>query len=296
MSRLDVTRRIAALDPVRDHVRIVHYLAGWEFPWDFVRALELALYRTFCVPRVSALLDHTREFHDRPQRRYDDTALLMAEILEWGYDGERGREAIRRINRYHRHYDIANEDFLYVLTTFHLEPLRWIDRFGWRRLSDGEREASYVFWREVGRRMAIRDIPPTRAAFEAWSAAHERAHFRYADTNRRVAESTRELFAGWFPRPLRPLVRVGIHAMLDEPMRDAFGFAPPPRGVRALVRGALRARARALRLLPAATRKDFLTGRPQRSWPDGYPIAQLGPPPLLDRERGREREATLRGG
>jgi hypothetical protein len=292
MSRHDVTRRIAALDPERDHARILHYLVGWEFPWDYVRALEMALYRTFAVPRVSALLDRTREFHDRPQRRYDDTALLVAEILEWGYDGERGREALRRINRSHRHYDIPNEDFLYVLMTFHTEPVRWIDRFGWRRLTEAERDASYYFWREVGRRMAIRDIPPTRAAFEAWGAAYERAHFRYADANQRVATATRELFAGWFPRPLRPLVRVGIHAMLDAPLLDAFGFPRAPRAVRALATGALRARARVLRLLPARTRKDFLTGRPQRSRPNGYRIAELAPPPLLARERERAREGA----
>jgi hypothetical protein len=281
MGRYDITRRIASLDPDRDHVEIMHYLAGWEFPWDHHRALELALYRTYCVPRTSALLDQTGEFHVRPQRRYDDTALLMAEILEWGYDSERGREALRRINRFHRRYDIANEDFLYVLSTFLLEPIRWIDRFGWRRMTEGERHASYVFWREVGRRMAIRDIPPSPEAFEAWSLAHERAHFRYADVNRRIAESTRELFASWFPRPLRPVVRVAIYGMLDEAMLDAFGFPRPPRGVRPLLNGALRTRARVLRLFPARKRKHFFTGRPTRSWPDGYRISDIGPPPLL---------------
>jgi hypothetical protein len=280
MGRHDIARHIASLDPERDHVEIVHYLVGWEFPWDWVRALEMALYRTFCVPSVSRLLDRTREFHDRPQRRYDDTALLMAEIMEWGYDSERGKEALRRTNRFHRHYEIPNEDFLYVLTTFHLEPIRWMDRYGWRRLTEAERDASYCFWREVGRRMAIRDIPPTRAAFEAWSARHEQLRFAYDDANHRVATSTRELFVSWAPRPLRPLVRVGIHALLDDAMLDAFGFRPAPRAVRSLVAGALRMRGRALRLFPARRRKHFITGQPQRSWPNGYRIGELGPPPL----------------
>ncbi len=39
--------------------------------------------------RISALLDATREFRDRPQRRYDDTALLMAEMA--GYEAARFR-------------------------------------------------------------------------------------------------------------------------------------------------------------------------------------------------------------
>jgi len=281
MRRHALARRIAALDAERDHAQIVHYLAGFEFPWDFVRALEMALYRTFCVPTTSRLLDATGEFQHRPQRRYDDTAILMAEIMEWGYDSERGRESLRRVNRFHRHYDIANDDFLYVLTTFHTEPIRWIDRFGWRRMTAHEQDASYFFWREVGRRMAIRDIPPTRAAFEQWGADHERTHFRYDDANRRVATSTRELFASWFPRPTRPLVRAGIHAMLDEPMRAAFGFPHPLPGMRTLVAGALRARGLALRAFPPRRHKGFLTTKPQRSWPGGYRIEELGPPPLL---------------
>ena len=129
--------------------------------------------------------------------------------------------------------------------------------------------------------MAIRDIPPTHEAFEAWSAAHERARFRYDDANNRIATATRELFVGWAPRPLRPLVRTAIHGMLDDPMREAFGFPAPPAIVRALVTGSLRARARVLRFMPASRRKDFITGKPQRSWPQGYQIADLGPPPLV---------------
>lgn len=282
MSRYDITKRIAALDPERHHVQIIHYLVGWEFPWDYIRALEMALYRTFCNPTTSAVLVGSGEFEKRPQRRYDDTSLLMAEIMEWGYDSERGREALARINRFHGHYKISNDDFLYVLSTFHLEPIRWIERFGWRRLTENEKLASYYFWREVGTRMNIRDIPPTHAAFEAWSVAHERAHFRYHEANRRIGTATRELFVGWAPRPLHAIVRVAIHGMLDDVMLESFGFPKAPALVRSLVTGALRLRARVLRLFPARTTKDFITAKPQRTWPHGYRIDQLGPPPLLD--------------
>jgi len=288
MGRYDITRRIASLDPERDHVQIIHYLVGWEFPWDYIRALEMALYRTFCSPTTSAILVQSGEFESRPQRRYDDTSLLMAEIMEWGYDSDRGREALRRVNRFHGRYKIANEDFLYVLSTFHLEPIRWVERFGWRRLTDAEVQASFYFWREVGRRMAIRDIPENHAAFERWSLEHERRRFAYSDANKRIATATRELFVSWAPRFLSPVVRVAIHGLLDETMLNSFGFPHPPRAVRTLVTGALRTRARVLRLLPARTSKNFITGRPQRTWPKGYEISQLGPPPLLKAEESRQ--------
>jgi hypothetical protein len=56
------------------------------------RALKLALYRTYCVPSITALLDKTGEFYKRTQKRYDDTALIVAEIAKWGYESERGRQ------------------------------------------------------------------------------------------------------------------------------------------------------------------------------------------------------------
>jgi uncharacterized protein (DUF2236 family) len=287
MGRYDIARRIATLDPERDHAQIMHYLAGYEFPWDYIRALEMALYRTFCAPTTSALLDQTREFHERPQRRYDDTALLMGEIVEWGYDSDRGKESLRRINRFHRTYDIANEDFLYVLSTFHLEPVRWIGRFGWRSLTPNEVRASYFFWREVGRRMNIRDIPPDHEAFETWSLEHERTHFAYSDANKRVATATRELFVSWAPRPLHGIVRTAIHSLLDDTMRTCFGFPAAPKSMTTFVTAALRTRGRLLRLFPGHTRKQFITTKPQRSWPTGYAISDLGPPPLIAAERKR---------
>ena len=47
---------IATLDPVADAAEIHRITAAYEFPWDYQRALELALYRTYCVPSVSEVL------------------------------------------------------------------------------------------------------------------------------------------------------------------------------------------------------------------------------------------------
>ena len=186
------------------------------------------------MPGISALLDQTGEFRLRAQKRYDDTALLIAEMTEWGYDSERRRAALRQMNRIHGRFAIANDDYLYVLTTFIFEPIRWIDRFGWRGLSRHERLAQVQFWREVGRRMGIRDIPDTYIALEQYNVTYERERFRFCETNRRVEEATRDLFLSWFLAPLRPLLKPGIYALLEEPALDAFGFPHPPGWLRRL--------------------------------------------------------------
>jgi hypothetical protein len=278
--RFDVLREIERLDPVRDHQRIVHLSFGYDFPWDSIRALEIALYRTYCAPSISALLDRTGEFRTATQRRYDDTSLLIAEICRGGYESGRGREALDRMNWAHRHYRIANDDFLYVLSTFIYQPVAWIDAVGWRPTCGNEKLAYYYFWREVGTRMGITDIPGSYEAFAQWSLAYERDRFRFADTNQRVGSSTRELFVSWFPRLAAPLVRYSIYAMLDDPMIAAFGFPRPLPLTRPLLQRALKLRGRLVRYLPARRTPHFFTDSPTRTHPNGYEIGQLGPEKL----------------
>jgi hypothetical protein len=290
MGRFDILNEIRRLDPERDHQRIVHLSFGYEFPWDSTRALEIALYRTYCIPSISGLLDRTGEFYRNAQRRYDDTAILIAEMCEWGYESGRGKEALERINWAHGHYRIANDDFLYVLSTFVFEPIRWIDAFGWRNLCDHERLGYYFFWRGVGAGMGIRDIPPTYEAFAAWAADYEKTHSRFAETNQRIGSATRNLFASWWPRVAAPMVHHAIYAILDPSMLEAFGFPRPLPTERALVRGALKLRGKLVRWLPSRKTPHFFTDSPNRSHPRGYEIANLGPPALVARD-----DASARG-
>jgi len=275
-------RRIEQLDPVTEHEEIYRISAGLEFPWDYTRSLELALFRTYCVPSISSLLAATGEFRDRPQKRYDDTALLMAELAAHGYDSPRGKEALRVINRAHGRYVIANDDLLYVLSTFVFSPIDWIDRYGWRRLSTQERAAGFEFYRQVSTRMGITGVPATFDEFRAFKNGYEAEAFRFAATNREIGDYTLNLLCGWYPAPLRPGVRLAVRALLDPPMLTAFDFAPVPATVSAAVRFALHARSATVRCLPPR-RHNRLARQPRNrtypGYPDGYRPADLGAPP-----------------
>ncbi|MBI1917531.1 MAG: DUF2236 domain-containing protein [Planctomycetes bacterium] len=277
MRRLHRLRQIQALDPERDHQQIVHLCSCYEFPFDFTRALEFALFRTFAVPRIAVLLDRTGEFVRRAQKRYDDTDLIISTLLECGYDSQRGRVALDRMNALHGHFRIDNADFLYVLSTFVFEPIRWIDRFGWRTLCPQERLGLFFFWREVGRRMGIQDLPADGDTFERYNLEYERTHFRPTEAAHRVGTATRDMFASWFPRPLRPLVRPVMHALMDEPLLTAFGFPPPSPLLRQLVNAGLQARARVLRWLPPRRRPYLRTQMWRPTYPRGYRLEHLGP-------------------
>lgn len=276
--RFDIRDRILRLDPKADCQQIVLLVGAYEYPWLIRKSLEFALFRSYGAPSISQLLDQTGEFKRHGQRRVDDTGLLLAEIVENGYDSPRGRQAIKLINRMHGKFDIANDDMLYVLSTFVFEPIYWTQRFSWRRPSQHENLANYYFWVEVGARMAIKNIPPTIEEFEGFKQAYERERFRYQASNRRVADATLQVLQSWYPKPLRPIVRQVVYAMLDEPLRRAFDYPKPLPLVRPLAHGALLLVAKLLRFLPPRREPFLLTRAAHRSYPDGYQLDKLGPP------------------
>jgi ER-bound oxygenase mpaB/B'/Rubber oxygenase, catalytic domain len=277
-------RRIAALDPDREFAEIYRITAGHEFPWDMTQALGLALYRTYAVPSIGELLARTGEFTRRTHKRYADTGLILDAILEHGFTTPTGRAALRRMNQMHNAYGISNDDMRYVLCTFVVIPMRWLDRFGWRPLTEAERRASANYYRALGRHMNIKDLPATHQEFAACLDAYEREHFAFSPGGRAVSDATLALVAGFQPRPARRLAhRAGI-ALLDPPLREAFGYPDPGRLVRALVEGGLRLRARVERRLPPRRRPRHVREmREFAIYPDGYRVEELGTFPAVSK-------------
>ncbi|TWV58067.1 DUF2236 domain-containing protein [Streptomyces misionensis] len=281
MKRFERLERIRRLDPVADAPEIYRLSAAYEFPWDYTRALELALYRTYAVPSIGRLLARTAELTERTQKRYDDTALLLDTVMEHGFAAEQGRTAIRRINQMHRSYDISDDDMRYVLSTFVVMPRRWIDAYGWRRLSRHEIVATAEYYRTLGRHMGIPDIPRTYEEFETLLDTYEEANFGWDEGARRVSDATLRLMASWYPRPLAPLLRTGVLALLDDPLLRAFRYPKPAAGTVALVRRAVRARGRVVRLLPPRRAPHFARQNWEiKGYPNGYRVADLGTRPV----------------
>lgn len=278
-----IREEINNLDPQKDHCRIIYLLAGYEFPWDGVRALETALMRSFCSPSISKLLHRTREFRKHGQKRYDDTALLTAEFMQHGYDSERGRAAIEHMSRIHSFYSISNEDFLFVLSTFIFQPIEWIHRYGWRKPTENEKQALFYFFREVGVRMHLKAIPTSLQAFEEFARNYESRHFVYAKTNKEVGDATVNIVKGWMPFFIKPLVLPVMKCFLDEKMLRALGHSAPAPMLKKLVNFAMKSRAWALKYITFKPYPTFYTTEPNHTYPKGYRIAQLGPAKLVQK-------------
>ncbi len=279
-------------------------LAGRLFPWDTNRALELALLKTFCLPSIATILHRTGEFEQRPRKRYDDTALMVAELLRLGPDSPGGRAVIQRLNRIHGSYRISQADYAYVLSGFVAEPIHWLERFGWRAMNRNEQQALFRFWDHVGALMGIHERPRNLDDLLALNREVELQRFQNAASNRLVADATLRMLLEPWPAPLRPPLSGALRALLEPEVLASLNWQPAPVWLKDLVQVGLRWRSRLLnlqqRLWPPQYQR-FYSERPTPSYGKQFKLAQLGPPPLLARLNsprwsGSQRRIGLTGG
>ncbi|KAI7831450.1 hypothetical protein BC939DRAFT_391887 [Gamsiella multidivaricata] len=274
--------------PLRDRnvaKEVSSNFADIDFPFLNVVSLEFALFKTYAIPSISKILAATRQFKDSCSKRTEDTTLILQEMSE-GYARKQFREIIERrvdeeedknderrefiaterLNFIHGHYPIKQEDYLYTLALFVLEPHIWISRFEWRESTELERNE------------------------------YERSHMVYANTNVAIAEVTTDLLLSLAPSFTHAFGRQVVSALLSDRLRTAFAIPPPPAGLTTVIVGALKLRAFFVRhfMLPrrypnvrTALRANEenkyvpLWNKYAPVYPDGYKVEDLGPAKFL---------------
>jgi len=248
-----------------------------DFFWDINKALELALLRTYAVPTIAALLDRTGETVGRPRKRYDDTVLILVEILDNGLDSDRARRAYARLNDMHGRFTIRNDDFLYVLSTFILCPMDWLESYGRRAMTEDERQDWFRFWCAFGARMGIADIFPTLEASRSFRGSFEETRYAVSRSSRNLAEAAMKVVLAdmHVPRILFPAGLDVVTALCEPRLVAALGFPEPSPMLRRGVGAVMGLRRTVLRLLPPKTTPTPpQTG--SRTYPEGYEIEELG--------------------
>ncbi|KAL8730332.1 MAG: hypothetical protein Q9181_004691 [Wetmoreana brouardii] len=133
-------------------------LVTLEFTSTFPLATTFALFKAYGIPSISSLLVHTNQLAGPPlasSKRYADTGALLLEAVMNEPGSKRSVEALGRINWLHdrhRHRGegkggIRDEDMLFTLSLFALEPMRWVKRYEWRELSQVEVCAVGTLWK-----------------------------------------------------------------------------------------------------------------------------------------------------
>ncbi|MCJ1282961.1 hypothetical protein MMC26_002288 [Xylographa opegraphella] len=229
-------------------------LVELEFPMMFLKALEFALFKTYGIPTISRLLVQTKELTDPAlvPKRYVDTTVLIREFCENPPSSERYREAIARMNYIHSVYQqagkIKDDDLLYTLSLFALEPAKWINKYEWRALTSVEECAIGTFWKSIGDAMLLdyRSMKPSEKGWidglgwlddiRTWSQNYEERHMVPASDNKKVADETVALLLWFVPKWLQHIGRCAVSALIDDRLREAIMYERPSIGYFVLMR------------------------------------------------------------
>lgn len=223
----------------------------YEMPFSYGFGTQWALLKTFAVSSGTPLLVQTRQLTTQVKvgKRAADTGAILSEFLLGSVDSDRGLKALSKLNWIHRQYGkkITNDEMIHTLAMFVLEPQRWIEKYEWRPMTQLEKDATYIYWKEIGNRMGIKDVPITLKDCEEWTEEFEKTNIYYCDSNRICAESTINMVLANVPKFMQGFARQVIASFFEDRVRDALGISPPPRWLATLVYLCLWARGWAIR-------------------------------------------------
>ncbi|HQV77571.1 MAG TPA: hypothetical protein PLJ42_09225 [Chitinophagales bacterium] len=282
MLKSKTLRKIESLHPKNDAWEIVRLSMHYEFPWDYNRASEYALYKTYAVPSISKLLHATKEFEKNPQKRYDDTDLLLSLIIENGITQGKGKDALERMNWIHSNYKISNDDYLYILSTFIFDIYYWLNKYAYRKLIHNEELAGFYVWQEIGKKMHIQHIPETIEEFRRYHDNYERMHFKYETSNAIISKVTENLMLSWYlPEISFDMFRPYLHAVMEPHLLKALGRNEPGFLKRNIVAKALKTRSKLESIIPRKHPFIRSINNFYKSYPNGFLMNDLGPQKLM---------------
>ncbi|ETI22938.1 hypothetical protein G647_04732 [Cladophialophora carrionii CBS 160.54] len=227
--------------------KIMHLSMLYDCPFIYAFSGQFSLLKTFTIASGTGLLVKTRQLGSSANvgRRINDTGLITTEFVVGSLDSERGSRALAKMNWMHRQYGdkITQPEMLHTLAVSILEAIRWVDTYEWRELTYLEKVALFVYWREIGNRMGIKDIPPTLEKLAEWTKEYQKTAMAYSDNNRICADMSLEFFLKHVSSPLRGVFRKVLMALLEPRTREALGYAAPSATVQTLVYRFFRLRA-----------------------------------------------------
>ncbi|WP_420590520.1 oxygenase MpaB family protein [Bacterioplanoides sp.] len=278
----------------------VKYLANTDMPIDFLLAGELAQIQTFVIPSISRLLHRTKQYEHAGTKRLDDTRAILTECMADTVHSDRGQLMVEQLNFIHGHYQISNDDYLYTLALFMVEPVRWSETFGYRRLSEDEKQALYLEFRDLGEAMNIQQIPEDFYAVKRWYEQYRRENMAFDPANRAVTEGLirgmQQMMPKWIQPLTSPLLRTFVLTMInDDVALQALGIKPPSKPVQGLLRGIMKLRSRLAKRINIWQIFDYessLIYRYYKSYPGGYQVRCLGPEKIISRLPATEKAAV----
>jgi ER-bound oxygenase mpaB/B'/Rubber oxygenase, catalytic domain len=230
---------------------------------------------TFAAPRMSRILGSTGELQQRIAKRVVDTALIARAVLEHGLGVGAGKEAARRVHAMHSQYDIHEDDFVVVGCDAALVSLELADKFGWRPVSDKEREALRLYYNRQARAFGSRKpLPPTIPLMRQCWSSYVDNELRFEPQNLELATVLIGYFSTLLPFPWGPLLPKLLLGILDPRITRACGIQVPSKPVRWIAHALMRRLGRRDPVPDDAP--DGMEAMVRAVYPNGWQVDDLG--------------------
>lgn len=171
--------------------------------------------------------------------RPDATTLTCDSFVKFAPDSEYLHKAIARMNYLHSPYiktgKITNTDLLYVLWAAMAEPVRFMQLYEWRALTDMEVAAIGTLWKYIGDMMQIdykaelgRDKWDDGIDFlehvTEWAYRYEDVAMKRLPEVQKLGDVLIDLLLTSYPPFVRPVAYKGILVLMGDRMRHAFRY------------------------------------------------------------------------
>jgi hypothetical protein len=156
----------------------------------------------------------------------------------WSPASDRAQTAIARTKYLHAGYrksgKISEDDMLFTLSLFAMEPIRWIDTYEWRKLSELEKCAIGTYWKSLGDALEISyaALPSSKHGFRdglhwleeivAWAETYAVENMVPDPSNKKIADQTVAVLLYLVPEALKPVGMACISYLMDDRLRKAM--------------------------------------------------------------------------
>lgn len=153
-------------------------------------------------------------------------------------NSERAQTAIARTKFLHKGYrasgKILEDDMLYTLSLFALEPIRFVKMYEWREMTEMESCAVGTYWKSLGDALGIsyETLPSGKTGFRDgihwleeirdWSLEYEVKHMKPHPRNKEIADRTIDVLVYNLPKFMKPLGLYFVSFLMDERLRSAM--------------------------------------------------------------------------
>ncbi|MBF6169688.1 DUF2236 domain-containing protein [Streptomyces gardneri] len=235
-----IQAEIERLDPAVDSERIVRLTSCQLVPRSLlvVHLFYTVGFVRFAGPPASAVSvdrNGTGMLYEQGIRRADETMFHLFSWIDDGVSSPVTGQSLDYVRNWHstvaRNWPMPLHTFQHSAAVFTLIYDRLLRQVaGAPGLSEKERRAQLVHWREVSARLGVADIPQTWHDMQEFLHSYEHGpDFACSEAGQRLANALIDQFATrWFPRPLRWFGRWLALALSEEHVIESLGIPQPP--------------------------------------------------------------------